>query len=118
MAQVFDANGVAVTSLSSADQVLAAGVVHNPCTEDFILTTNSSCLIVQLLLNGNSSAPNTFELVTPFCSQAITEWVIPGGGQIQEIMDLGQRPVDYYMLEITFGDPGVHFDTSYFEITQ
>ena len=108
-------NGVS-TSFSTTENVVLAGVVRNPCTNDFILTTNNSCLISQASVQGNSGNPNGDFFHSPFCASAITDWIIVGGGMIEEAVPVGVLPEDTYTVEIMFADSGAHSASGTFDV--
>ena len=107
----------AATSFTTAENLVLAGVVRNPCTEDFILTTNTTCLLAQAIIQGNSGNPSGNFLYIPFCGSAITDWNIEGGGTIEEAVPVGPLPADTYIVEIIFADPGVHGANDLFYVT-
>ena len=114
--EIRGANGAA-TSFTTAENLVLAGVVRNPCTEDFILTTNTTCLLAQAIIQGNSGNPSGNFLHIPFCGSAITDWNIEGGGTIEEAVPVGVLPADTYIVEIIFADSGVHGANDLFYVT-
>ena len=78
MIEIRGSNGAA-TSFTTAENLVLAGVVRNPCTEDFTFSTNTTCLLAQGLIQGNSGNPDGSFLHIPFCGSAITDWTIEGG---------------------------------------
>lgn len=106
----------AATSFATTENLVLAGVVRNPCTEDFVLTTNTTCLLAQAIVQGNSGNPDGSFFHSPFCGSAITDWTIEGGGTIEEPVTLGMLPEDTYTVEIIFADSGVHGATGLFDV--
>ena len=100
-------NGLA-TSFVSTENLVFAGVVRNPCTEDFILTTNTTCLLAQAIIQGNSGNPDGSLFYAPFFEIRLNDWFIERGGTIEELVPVGMIPEDTYTVEIIFADPGLH----------
>ena len=103
------------SSFQVSDELSMVGIIQNPCTEDFVLTTMTTCLISQALLQSNSGT-GTY-LHEPICGSAISDWVIPGGGSVEEVIFVGTRPADTYTLELIFADPGVHSASLLFSVS-
>ncbi len=103
------------SSFQASDELSMVGIIQNPCTESFVLTTMTTCLISQALLQSNSGT-GTY-LHEPICGSAISDWVIPGGGSVEEVIYVGTRPADTYTLELIFADPGVHSASLLFSVS-
>ncbi|MAA79046.1 MAG: hypothetical protein CL916_07270 [Deltaproteobacteria bacterium] len=116
MIEMRGSNGAA-TSFTTTENLVLAGVVRNPCTEDFTFSTNTTCLLAQALIQGNSGNPDGSFLHIPFCGSAITDWTIEGGGTAEEAVPVGILPADTYTVEIIFADPGVHSASGIFYVT-
>ena len=80
------------------------------------MTTNTTCLLSQAIIQGNSGSPDGSFFHTPFCGSAITDWTIVGGGTIEETVPVGVLPEDTYTVEIIFADPGVHSASGIFTV--
>ena len=117
MIEVRGSNGAA-TTFAATENLTLAGVVRNPCTEDFGFTTNTTCLLSQASIQGSSGNPDGSFLHTPFCGSAMTEWTIEGGSTVEESVLVGTLPTDSYNVEIIFADPGFHSANDVFTVTQ
>lgn len=107
----------AATSFTTAENLVLAGVVRNPCAEDFTFSTNTTCLLAQAIIQGNSGNPDGSFFHTPFCGSAITDWTIEPGGTVEETVPVGALPADTYLVELIFADPGVHNASGLFYVT-
>ena len=103
------------SSFQASDELSMVGIIQNPCTETFVLTTMTTCLLSQALLQSNSGT-GTY-LHEPICGFTISDWVIPGGGSVEEVIFVGTRPADTYTLELIFADPGVHSASLLFSVS-
>ena len=78
--------------------------------------TNTTCLLSQAIIQGNSGNPDGSFFHSPFCGSAITDWTIVGGGSVEESVPVGVLPEDTYTVEIIFADSGVHSATGLFYV--
>ncbi len=108
-AQVHDSTGTPCIHCPAGDKLSMVGVVHNPCSEDYELTTRGSCLA------------NYFELIDMFtgayasktasCGSTPTVHTIPAGGSVSMAYAWGVVPTSHYTLTVGF-DYGSHPNAS------
>lgn len=115
--EVRDSNGAGQSFASDASLSLA-GVVSNPCDTTLSFSSVSTCLIGSAIVHGNSGSAQASFLYEPTCGMAMTDWDVPPMGSVEEVVPLGTRPVDFYMVDLYFGDTGVHYAYTTFEVVE
>ncbi|MEC7984958.1 MAG: hypothetical protein VX278_07335 [Myxococcota bacterium] len=113
--EVRDANGAAST-FPAESEIQIAAVVYNPCDTTLSFTSGTSCLIGSLLVHGNNPSPDSSFLYEPFCSTMMTTWEVLPVSSVEEVVEVGVLPIDFYMLDLFFGDTGAHYTSTTFEV--
>ena len=101
-AEMRDASGTAGTEFTLSDDLVAAGVVTNPCEDDISLVTPSVCLVFSGVIVGDSSGSAWYRA----CLLEPTKWEVPATGSIQVTEMLGMHTLGEYTLTINFIYPG------------
>ncbi len=110
LAETRDSSGTATTSFTTADEIIAAGVVENPCSVDVSFTTPDACLTTG---GGLTSGSGIGMAWSKLCTGGVTSWTVPAGGSIEESESLGRLSADSYGLEIYFNRGSFKGTTSF-----
>ena len=54
----------------------------------------------------------------PYCGMAIIDWEVPPMESVEEAVEVGVLPIDYYSLDLFFGDTGAHYASPSAEVVQ
>jgi len=103
-AEVRDPSGAACTTCPAEVILDFVGVVDNPCANDVVLTTGSSCLVAGWTLTEVYSG-TTLLNGKPGCYEVETDWVVSASGSVEESFDsyTTWQEVEH-LLDVTFGD--------------
>ena len=108
-AEVTDLAGAVGTSFAAGTQLVAVGVVDNPCAGEVVFTTPSTCLVDSVSMSGTSGTGMGVGVV---CGAAMTTWSVLAGGRLTGAIEIGTLSIDTWTIEVGFNLPRTSASTT------
>jgi hypothetical protein len=100
--EIRDADGNAGTSFTTTDDLTFAGILWNPCSDDVVLTSISTCLVASWSVE-NSNGMGMGAGVA--CGDSMTDFTVPADGSLEDTVNWGLLPAETYVGQADFDTP-------------